>query len=199
MRPVGSPCAWRCWRWYHPRTARAGAIVRCRLGSDNEAKAREGWLMPAVEVLRTERSWIQKRPDVCGGDACIRNLRFPVRQLTQARRLGANEERILRSHPDLTPADLEAAREYHAQHRQEIERALWENVAGGIDYPGGVVPAAVLIRGRQLGLSEEAIREAFDPPLPPLVLEAAWAEYGRRPAEIDASTPQVLPPELVED
>jgi uncharacterized protein (DUF433 family) len=51
--------------------------------------------MPAVEVLRTERSWIQKRPDVCGGDACIRDLRFPVWQLVQARRLGASDEHLL--------------------------------------------------------------------------------------------------------
>ena len=34
--------------------------------------------MSSTEVLRTEHSWIQKNPDVCGGDACIRNTRVPV-------------------------------------------------------------------------------------------------------------------------
>src|SRR5712692_2863160 len=34
--------------------------------------------MLSIEVLRTEDSWIQKTPDICGGDACIRNTRLPV-------------------------------------------------------------------------------------------------------------------------
>jgi uncharacterized protein (DUF433 family) len=34
--------------------------------------------MTSTEVLRTEHSWIQKTPDICGGDACILTTRIPV-------------------------------------------------------------------------------------------------------------------------
>ena len=59
------------------------------------------------------------------------------------------------------------------------------------------MPIAVLVRGRQLGLSDEAIRQAFEPALPQAILDAAWDEYARRPAEIDRLMPDVLPRELV--
>ena len=51
-------------------------------------------------------SWISKRPDRCGGDACVREMRIPVWSLVEARRLGMSEADLLEAYPSLTPADL---------------------------------------------------------------------------------------------
>ena len=50
-------------------------------------------------------SWISKKPDRCGGDACIRETRIPVWVLVGYRRLGATDADVLRAYPSLTPAD----------------------------------------------------------------------------------------------
>jgi uncharacterized protein (DUF433 family) len=81
----------------------------------------------SAEVLRTDHSWIQKSPEVCGGDACIRNTRHNVWGLVEWQQLGLTDERILKRHPDLTQADLTAAWEYYRQHREEIDLAIREN------------------------------------------------------------------------
>ena len=75
-------------------------------------------------------SWISKKPDRCGGDACIRETRIPVWVLVNYRRLGASDADILQAYPGLTPADLEAAWEYAAANREEIDRAIRENEEG---------------------------------------------------------------------
>ncbi len=80
--------------------------------------------MPAT----TDR--ITKTPDVCGGDACIREHRIPVWVLVGYRRLGKSDANLLRDYPSLTPADLEAAWEYAAANPEEIDRALRENEEG---------------------------------------------------------------------
>jgi uncharacterized protein (DUF433 family) len=84
--------------------------------------------MPAVEVFRTEQSWIQKAPEVCGGDACIRNTRIPVWSLVVARRHGVSEEE-LRSYfvTLLSLADVQTALAYFEQHSEEIELNIRQN------------------------------------------------------------------------
>jgi uncharacterized protein (DUF433 family) len=77
-----------------------------------------------VELLSSR---IVKTPNVCGGDACIRDTRLPVWGLEEWRRLGWSDERILDEYPQLTPEDLAAAWAYAASHRDEIERAIREN------------------------------------------------------------------------
>lgn len=69
-------------------------------------------------------SWIEKNPEVCGGDACVRNTRHTVYGLVEWKNLGLTDGRILEHHPDLTPADLEAAWEYYEGHGKEIDRAI---------------------------------------------------------------------------
>ncbi len=73
-------------------------------------------------------SWIRQTPGVCGGEACIRDTRHTVSGLVEWKRMGLTEARILEHHPDLTPADLEAAWEYSARHPAEIDQAIRENV-----------------------------------------------------------------------
>ncbi len=81
--------------------------------------------MPGNEVLRTEQSWIEKTPGVCGGRACIRTLRIPVWLLVQARQLGFSDQELLHRHVvPLTQADLDAAWAYYAQNREDIEEDI---------------------------------------------------------------------------
>jgi uncharacterized protein (DUF433 family) len=69
-------------------------------------------------------SWIQKTPDVCGGDARIRDTRITVHGLVEWRQLGLSDEQILASIPGLTPADLAAAWSYYDRNREEIDGVI---------------------------------------------------------------------------
>jgi uncharacterized protein (DUF433 family) len=72
-----------------------------------------------------EKSWIQKTPTICGGDACIRDTRIPVWSLVVARQLGASAEE-LRTYfvTPLTAADVQAALDYYAEHTPEIDNEI---------------------------------------------------------------------------
>ena len=72
----------------------------------------------------TKKSWVQKTPNVCGGDACIRNTRITVHGLVHYRHLGLPDQRILEVIQGLTPDDLAAAWDYYASHPAEIEEAI---------------------------------------------------------------------------
>ena len=74
--------------------------------------------------LETTSSWVQKTPNVCGGDACIRNTRITVNGLVEWRKLGLSEERILEIIDGLTPEDLAAAWEYYGLHQAEIDEEI---------------------------------------------------------------------------
>ncbi|MCI0534506.1 MAG: DUF433 domain-containing protein, partial [Verrucomicrobiales bacterium] len=70
---------------------------------------------------------INKTPGVCGGDACIGNSRIPVWTLVSLQRQGASDRELLEAYPSLTQTDLEAAWQYYAARRQEVEDAIREN------------------------------------------------------------------------
>lgn len=70
-------------------------------------------------------SWIEKTPDVCGGDARVRRMRIPVWLLVEMRRGGASDQEFFTNFPLLIPADLTAAWEYYEQNKEEIDEALW--------------------------------------------------------------------------
>ncbi len=71
-----------------------------------------------------KQSWIKKTPDVCGGDACIRNTRITVNGLVEWRKLGLSDERILEIIQGLTPEDLAAAWEYYRLNQAEIDEEI---------------------------------------------------------------------------
>ncbi len=75
-------------------------------------------------------SWISKRPDRCGGDACVRDTRITVWGLANYRRLGLSDAEILKAYPSLMPADLEATWQYASANEEEIDRAIRENEEG---------------------------------------------------------------------
>jgi uncharacterized protein (DUF433 family) len=122
--------------------------------------------------MTTTGSWISRQPERCGGDACVRDTRIPVWGLVERRRLGQSDDAILRSLPDLSAVDLAAAWEYAAAHPDEIERSLWENEACMVEHDGRTVPIELLERGRRLGVSDDEIRNAFEPPLSKEALRA---------------------------
>lgn len=120
-------------------------------------------------------SWIRH----ADGGACVRDTRHTVWGLVEWRRLGVRDTDILRRHPDLSAADLEAAWEYAAAHSFEIERVLWENDVCMLERNGAPVPPDLVQRGLALGLSEAAIRDAFEPPLTAEEFQAAVGDNGR--------------------
>ena len=113
----------------------------------------------------TGNSTITRQPGRCGGSACIRQTRYTVWGLVELWRLGMADAEILSAHPELSAADLDAARFYAAEHSDEIERDLWANEAAMLDPNRQTIPKTFLERGRRLGLSEETIRNAFEPAL----------------------------------
>ena len=78
----------------------------------------------------TSKSWVQKTPNLCEGDACLRNTRITVWGLVAYRRLGMSDVEIMRAVQGLTPSDLEAAWEYAAGHAEEIDEAIRANEEG---------------------------------------------------------------------
>jgi uncharacterized protein (DUF433 family) len=84
--------------------------------------------IPGRTFISPSESWIQKTPEVCGGDACIRTTRIPIWSLVEARRLGFSDQELLNHYdPPLTQADLDTAWAYFDNHRNEIEQAIREN------------------------------------------------------------------------
>lgn len=84
--------------------------------------------MTSTEVLRTAKSWVQKTPDVCGGDACIRGTRVPVWAVIAARRIGVSDADLLNYFvTPLRAEDLQAATVYYEQQRDEIDRNIADN------------------------------------------------------------------------
>jgi uncharacterized protein (DUF433 family) len=86
-------------------------------------KARKG----VEERPKENKTYIRHTPGVCGGEACIRMTRIAVWMLEEARRLHVNDHDFLADYPGLTHEDLEAAWQYVATHREEIENAIRSN------------------------------------------------------------------------
>jgi uncharacterized protein (DUF433 family) len=82
---------------------------------------------PSSHDAAPPASWVEKSPDVCGGDARIRKTRITVWGLVEWRGLGLSDAEISQHLPDLTQADLETAWQYHGQNQEEIDQAVREN------------------------------------------------------------------------
>jgi len=68
--------------------------------------------------------------DRCGGDACIRDTRITVWGLVALQHQGASDLDIISAIPGLTAVDLDAAWEYEAANRAEIDQAIRDNELG---------------------------------------------------------------------
>jgi uncharacterized protein (DUF433 family) len=80
--------------------------------------------------MNTNATWVSKKPDRCGGEACVRDTRITIWGLIAYRRLGLLDREILDAVQGLTQSDLNAAWEYAAEHDDEIEQAIHDNEQG---------------------------------------------------------------------
>lgn len=96
--------------------------------------------LPEGARVGIQLSWISKKPDRCGGDACVRDSRITVWGLASYRRLGMSDREIAQTVQGLTPADLEAAWEYVAMNEAEIDEAIRANEVGVEGLVGVIVP-----------------------------------------------------------
>jgi uncharacterized protein (DUF433 family) len=129
-------------------------------------------------------SRIEKTASVLGGVARIANIRIPVWLLVLARKQGSTEEGLRADYPGLTAQDLDAAWEYYCQNPVEIEQAIWFNDTAANVADGARPPDSVIVAGRLLGLTEDQIRSAFDPPLTGEDLAAAWDAFRADPVRV---------------
>jgi uncharacterized protein (DUF433 family) len=70
---------------------------------------------------------VRKTPEVCGGEACIRDSRIMVWLLVSFMLQGMTDAGLLANYPTLTAEDLDAARVYYRQHPDEIDAAIAAN------------------------------------------------------------------------
>ena len=136
-------------------------------------------------MAATVSSRIEKTPGFCGGKARVSGTRIPVWLLVAYRKSGRSDARLLEFYPHLTAADLEAAWDYYHHNANEVERDIWYNDTAGNVPEGTPPPAWVVVAGLRLGIAEDELREAFDPPLPPQAVGEAWAEYWRNRANVE--------------
>jgi uncharacterized protein (DUF433 family) len=127
---------------------------------------------------------IEKTPGVCGGQARVRDTRIAVWMIVLDRKLGMTDAVVLDAFPSLTQADLDAAWNYYRENPLEIEQMIWLNDTAA-NVPDGVPPPAwIIVLGRLLGLPDDRICDAFDPPLDTTNLDAAWAAYRADPPRL---------------
>lgn len=137
----------------------------------------------ATDPLIADR--IRKTPGVCGGDARIADHRIPVWLLVVQKKTGRSDAEILTDYPGLTADDLAAAWAYYQAEPLEIEQLIWLNDTSANVPAGSSPPASIIIAGKQLGLPDAEVMEAFDPPLTPTRLSAAWQAYMAAPAAVE--------------
>ena len=64
-----------------------------------------------------------------GGDPCIAGTRIPVWLLVVARRIGSNDEDLLKAYPVLRSEDLTNAWAFYRLNRVETEQQIADNEA----------------------------------------------------------------------
>ncbi len=100
-------------------------VAQAYLNSPVKQQQRLKRIVEEVILFWTEASpHILHTPDVCGGNACIRQTRIPVWTLVSLRSQGAKEKELLDNYPSLSPTDLEAAWDYYQHHKNEIDQAI---------------------------------------------------------------------------
>ena len=76
----------------------------------------------AITVQPTH--YIECRPNIQGGDACIARTRIPVWVLAAMHKQGDIVDDLLEAYPNLTAAQVHAALSYYYEHRAEIDSVI---------------------------------------------------------------------------
>jgi uncharacterized protein (DUF433 family) len=83
--------------------------------------------------------YIEARPGVQGGEACIRGTRIPVWVLAALHKQGDTAEDIMEAYPNLSAAQVHAALSYYYEHRAEVDAVIaaqnvhHDQLEGGMD------------------------------------------------------------------
>lgn len=79
-------------------------------------------------VTTTEHPYIVHDNEILGGEPVVKGTRTPVRAIVEWWKFGASPEEILENLPHLTLSQIFDALSYYADHRDEIEQYIAENI-----------------------------------------------------------------------
>lgn len=79
-------------------------------------------------ITTTEHPYIICDNDILGGEPVVKDTRTPVRAIVEWWKFGASPEEILENLPHLTLSQVFDALSYYADHRDEIEKYISENM-----------------------------------------------------------------------
>ncbi len=79
-------------------------------------------------IVATEHPYIVRNNEILGGEPVIKGTRTPVRAIVEWWKFGASPEEILENLPHLTLSQIFDALSYYADHRDEIEQFIVENI-----------------------------------------------------------------------
>lgn len=89
------------------------------------ARARQQSVEEIIDEIASQPTrYIERRPGVQGGDACIAGTRIPVWVLAAMHKQGDTVEDVLEAYPNLTAAQVHAAFSYYYDHRAEIDAVV---------------------------------------------------------------------------
>jgi len=90
--------------------------------------ARLGVLLRLLGYEQTDVTRIVKRHGIAGGSAHVAGTRIPVWMVVRACRAdGGRRHRVHELYPDLQDSDIDAALQYYAKYRDEIEQDLLDD------------------------------------------------------------------------
>jgi len=79
-------------------------------------------------IVATEHPHIVRTKEILGGEPVVKGTRTPVRAIVEWWKFGASPEEIMENLPHLTLSQIFDALSYYADHREEIEKYIAENM-----------------------------------------------------------------------
>ena len=79
-------------------------------------------------ITTTEHPYIIRDNDIPEGEPVVKDTRTPVRAIVEWWKFGASPDEILENLPHLTLSQVFDALSYYADHRDEIEKYIAENI-----------------------------------------------------------------------
>lgn len=79
-------------------------------------------------IAATEHPYIVRDNEILEGEPVVKGTRTPVRAIVEWWKFGASPEEILENLPHLTLSQIFDALSYYADHREEIEQYIAENI-----------------------------------------------------------------------